>query len=118
MGRKKFTSRHLSNHNLFSNRSAEKDIRNWLTESGFSGRTARFAELELHAIKRPGWLQVFRFSTDVENSEGLWQTVYGVLRDDERYQRLDIEVFDDLQLRDQRLVEWSIGLITARRRFG
>ncbi|MCP4081901.1 MAG: hypothetical protein GY743_16820 [Planctomycetaceae bacterium] len=44
-----------------------------------------------------------------------WHELYGVLRDDERYRRLDIETTTDASLRDERLEEWSTGLIVRRR---
>jgi hypothetical protein len=54
---------------VIRSRSAEKDIRDWLSENGYSGNSARFAEVELHAIMRPGWLQVFRFELKCLNDE-------------------------------------------------
>jgi hypothetical protein len=68
---------------LLANKTAERDIRAYLSQSGFSGRTARFEELELAAIERPGWVQVFRFRVRARRSEhvierilrhcGLWE---------------------------------------------
>lgn len=83
-----------------SNRSTETDVRSWLNKNGFVGKTAKFSELELHAIQRPGWVQVFRFCVrvkyrpldDNENEVGLsdqsgWQEVFGVALEDERERR-------------------------------
>ncbi len=80
-----------------SNRSTEADVRTWLNKNGFAGKTAKFEELELHAIQRPGWVQVFRFCARVKyrpfgennkeqnkNEERDWQQVFGVALDDER----------------------------------
>ncbi|MDA7918480.1 hypothetical protein N9X53_07275 [Mariniblastus sp.] len=80
-----------------SNRSTEADVRSWLNDNGFVGKTAKFEELELHAIQRPGWVQVFRFCARVKyhpldnasiESDGDevadWQEVFGVALDDER----------------------------------
>jgi hypothetical protein len=68
---------------LLANKTAERDIRAYLSQSGFSGRTARFEELELAAIERPGWVQIFRFRVRARRSEhvierilrhcGLWE---------------------------------------------
>ncbi|MDG2013820.1 MAG: hypothetical protein P8J33_09960 [Pirellulaceae bacterium] len=101
--------------NLLRNGTAEHDVRDWLNNNGYYGRSAKFGELELHAIKRPGWLQVFRFSVAAKTTSDEWHDLYGVLRDDERYRRLDIEVSTDLTIRDERLAEWSTGLIVRRR---
>jgi len=80
-----------------SNRSTEADVRSWLNNNGFAGKTAKFEELELHAIQRPGWVQVFRFCARVKyhplDNSNLeadgdvvtdWQEVFGVALDDER----------------------------------
>ena len=80
-----------------SNRSTEADVRAWLNQNGFVGKTAKFEELELHAIQRPGWVQVFRFCARVKyrpfgqnnqeqctENERDWQQVFGVALDDER----------------------------------
>jgi hypothetical protein len=54
---------------VFGNRVTEKDIRNWLDENGFFGNSAQLHDLELHALKRPGWLQVFRFDVLAKRRE-------------------------------------------------
>ena len=101
---------------MFRNRSTEKDVLDWLVALGHESRGAVFDECELHAIQRPGWLQVFRFEVRFMTAEHVRRHSYGALRSDERYDRLDIELFDEAQSRDQRLAEWSEGLITQRRR--
>lgn len=58
-----------SGKNLFENQVSEKDIWNWLDKKGFFGKSTKLYDLELHVLKRPGWLQVFRFSTSVKNRE-------------------------------------------------
>ena len=47
---------------FIKNGSTERAIRRWLDKNGFYGSSAKFDHVELHAIKRPGWLQVFRFA--------------------------------------------------------
>ena len=100
---------------LLRNGTAERDIRDWLNDNGYYGRSAKFLELELHAIKRPGWLQIFRFSLNAKSSDDDWHELHGVLRDDERYRRLDIEVSQAESERDEKLAEWSMGLIIRRK---
>ena len=46
------------------NRVTEKDIRDWLDSNQYLGSTATITDLELHAIRRPGWVQVFRFEVE------------------------------------------------------
>ena len=98
---------------LLRNRSTEKDVRDYLQNNGFQGPSARFDYLELEAIERPGWVQVFKFSVRVLDDEGRSRQRLGVARDDERK---GIEVFltESEDERDRVLAEWSAGLITLR----
>ena len=100
---------------LISNRVTEKDIRDWLDAQDFNGAMARFSELELHAIRRPGWEQVFRFTVSVRQSEMTERcTLFGVLRDDERKtntsNQLQIVVFQSQPDQQKLLNEWSEGM--------
>jgi hypothetical protein len=122
--------------NLIGNRVTEKDIRLWLTANGFAGQTAQIIELELHAIKRPGWLQIFRFhlqarpqpvseTASAENDfdshvePAQWVELYGSVRDDEResnpQRRTQIQTFSTSEDRDQNLESLSDGLLTLKK---
>ena len=103
-------------NNLIGNKSAEKDIRDWLTDNGYMGRAARFGEIELHAIKRPGWLQIFRFEMTGHHADSRGTKEFGAMWSDERYGRPKIEIYPVRSARDRQLSEWSAGLITVRRR--
>ena len=100
---------------MISNKSVEKDIRDWLSQQGYTGKTAQFMEIELHAIKRPGWLQVFRFEASCTTAEGYKTQLFGAMRSDERYGAPQIHVDKDLAVRDEQLAIWSEGLITQKR---
>ena len=100
---------------FIGNKSAEKDIRDWLSQNGYCGKSAKFTEIELHAIKRPGWLQVFRFELRGLTAEYQNVQLFGAMRSDERYGQPTIVVREDLASRDTQLAEWSEGLITQRR---
>ena len=100
---------------LIRNRSTEKDIRDWLSKNGYVGNSTRFVEVELHAIKRPGWLQVFRFEAACVTEAGDKSQLFGALRSDERYGKPQIVVDEDVSVRDEQLVIWSDGLITHKR---
>ena len=108
------------------NRVTEKDLREWLNEKGYSGRSAKIEELELHAIQRPGWLQVFRFGVEVKvtNAELMeasdstrWLKRCGVIVDDERRKRnkTQIWMFEDEIERQALLDEVSRDLLVLRR---
>ena len=100
---------------LIGNKVAEKDIRDWLSKNGYQGNSAKFTEIELHAIQRPGWLQIFRFEFQVLTAEDRKVQLFGAMHSDERYGPPKIDVTEDLALRNAQLAEWSEGLITQRR---
>jgi hypothetical protein len=114
---------------LLGNRVTERDVRNWLDANGFYGRSAKISDLELHAIKRPGWRQVFRFCADaktcVQGSDAIAdsddsetrQTLYGVVLDDQRQRddetRTQIRIFYSVEERDKQLDAWSADMLTC-----
>ena len=104
---------------MFRNRVTELDIRKALTNSGWVGRSAKFEELELHAIRRPGWLQIFRFSVEAKSSENdLWVNLYGVAKDDETRigkSKTDVQVFENESERQALLDEWSANMIQLKK---
>lgn len=99
-----------------ANRVSEKDVRDWLSENGYDGKSAQFMEMELHAIQRPGWLQIFRFEFTGLSTASQRVHLWGAMRSDERYGRPAIFVYSDESSRDAQLADWSAGLITHRRR--
>ena len=102
--------------NLAKNRTTEKDIRAWLNANGFEGKATEVFDVELHAVKRPGWLQIFRFRVRTSMGEH-----FGVVRDDERLRGKDktqIELFDSAASQADRLAELSEELIVQGTRSG
>lgn len=108
--------------NLVRNHVTEKDIRQWLDDNGYYGNSAEFHEVELHAVERPGWVQVFRFRARIKSKESSpepWTETFGVVRDDERRrveQRTVVQIFDRQSEQQQRLTELSQGLISMENR--
>lgn len=122
---------------IFKNRVTEKDIRQWLDANGFFGRSAEITDLELHAIKRPGWRQVFRFTaksklneefesssivssaktTPLDPPASERQTHFGVVLDDQRKgtegEQTQIFVFDSADERDKVLDDLSQDMLTC-----
>lgn len=80
---------------LISNRATEKDLRDYLDQQGYYGRSARFLSLELAAIERPGWVQVFEFQVEAKQKDGEWEELFGVCRSDERRDLLEVQLFPD-----------------------
>lgn len=112
------------------NRVTEKDIRDWLDAHGYNGHSAKINNLELHAIQRPGWIQVYRFTLrakslpkpEFDSSTGLveddkWTNRFGIVWDDERQlsleHRTQIWILEDEE--KQKLNLLSDGLLTCRR---
>ena len=98
---------------LAKNRTTEKDIRAWLTANGFEGKKAEITGVELYAVGRPGWLQIFSFNVCVRNGDQRHEH-FGVVRDDERLRGKDktqIELFEDAAGQQAKLAELSQELI-------
>lgn len=100
---------------MIGNRVTEKDLRDWFSERGFCGCSARFEELELHAIQRPGWLQIYRFTALVADAEGQRALFYGAAKDDERFKLFEVKIFREVEGQRECLSRWSAGLIVQRR---
>ncbi len=102
---------------LIGNKVTEKEIRDWVGKHRADIQSIKFFELELHAIQRPGWLQVYRFHIHVKKTEEeQWSHLFGVVRSDERYNRFEIEFFENSNLRDYLMNQWSESMIKRRRR--
>ncbi len=100
-------------------RDLEFAVRSELSRRGWSGATAQFSQFRLVAIRRPGWLQIFSFDVT-------WDAVlcgaqqpssaFGLVRQDERYHKLDIELFATASSRDVLLLDqWSDGMHRLRK---
>ena len=100
---------------LIGNRVTEKDVRDFLTDRGLSGSTARFDYLKLVAIERPGWIQIFAFRVATCDISGAKRTFFGVVRDDER-NRTEIRLEDTAEAQEKVIHSWSKDLITLRRK--
>ena len=107
-----FTPPALTNKDMASigNKVTEAEIRRWLIEQGYGARAAHFDEVELVAIERPGWVQVFRFQLTARTPDDRRVPLYGAVRDDGR-QGATFRVSESAAERDAWLAEWSAGLI-------
>ena len=99
---------------MIGNKTAEKDIRDFLSSNGYYGNSAKFIELEIHAIKRPGWLQVFRFTVEAKSVDDQWVTLFGAMKDDERFKLNEIQLFQNFNRRGHQLSTWSEGLLKPK----
>lgn len=97
----------------------ERAIREHLTQNGFAGAGAKFIEVRLIAIARPGWIQVHRFTVDVEKQSEHFEDRepamrrFGLVRDDGR-KSIEVRVFENVLGRNELFDEWSEGLIVLR----
>jgi hypothetical protein len=103
-----------SSRSLFRNKVTEQEIREYLHANGFEGPSARFDYVELKAIQRPGWVQVFQFSVCVTDEDDIVHHLLGVARDDER-RGIEIFLTESESERDNAMEAWSAGLITLGR---
>ncbi len=104
---------------LIGNKFLEHDLRGWLDGQGRYGRSAEIEELELAAVQRPGWVQVFRFRVRAKNkTTGEWDSLRGLIRDDERIKRKADRTTYRLTDGDvdhaAAFAEWSDGLLRLR----
>lgn len=97
---------------LDRNKSTEKDLRNYLDDNGYFGRTAKFNLLKLKAVERPGWVQVFQFEIEAKREESDWETLYGFCRTDERSNEFAVQISEDPTQAQQSFGEASKDMIT------
>ncbi len=98
-------------------RDLELALRRHLNSEGFYGDSARFENLRLAAVQRPGWLQVFIFNVQARSrtDEGAEaQQLYGVALQDERYSKLNIRTYSTRHSRNAKFRDWSADLIRLR----
>lgn len=108
---------------LIRNRVTERDIRDWMSLHGFEGGSATLDSVELYAIKRPGWKQLFRFegkarksSHDDENHPK--KEIWGVVLDDERKpagQRTEVAIFYSPEEQKKQLDRLAEGMLLPKR---
>ncbi len=132
LGLNKTNLRREKMFSFFKKSVIDKDVRDWLTANGYQGKQAEIIQSDLYAIARPGWLQIYRFSTkaprtlnDLDSCEHdsalpletapQILMLFGVMKSDQRHGRPQIKVFNDVSKRDELLSEWSQNLIIRRR---
>jgi hypothetical protein len=85
---------------VIRNRVTEQDIREWLTDNGYDGQTAKLSSVELVAIERPGWRQVYQFKVKILVLDQ-WTNYAGIIRVDDRYSKTQVELFDESTITGQ-----------------
>lgn len=98
----------------------ERSLRAHISGRGFYGDSAQFVTFRLVAIQRPGWLQVFSFSVDArvanEFSDSTERVrLFGLVKQDERYKKCDIELFPNTSERHAAYLDWTDDLIRLRK---
>ena len=100
---------------LIANKSTEKDLRDHLTKIGYLGRTAKLLKLELKAIERPGWVQLFELHVHARKLDGDWEERFGICRSDERSNTFEVQLFNSQDRQQQAFRRESEGMITHGR---
>ena len=100
---------------FIANRVTEKDLRDWLEQREHYGRSARISELELAAIQKPGWVQIFRFRASAKHkTKESWEELRGLIRDDER-EGCEVRLAESEEELDKMFQHWSDGMLVTRR---
>ena len=100
---------------IIGNKYTEKDLRDHLTELCYFGRSAKFLKLELKAIERPGWVQVFEFHVKAKKQDGDWEQQFGLCRSDERNNTFEVQLFSSQDRYLQAFRRESEDMITHER---
>lgn len=98
--------------NLDRNKSTEKDLRSYLDNEGYFGRTAKFKLLKLKAVERPGWVQVFQFEIEAKREDSDWETLFGFCRTDERSDSFEVQMSRDASDAQRSFGEVAKDMIT------
>lgn len=107
--------------NWCGDRDMEIAIRKHLDEKGVYGRTARLQRVRVVAMKRPGWIQIYRFEAIArvvrdEDSDGEIveeRFFFGLVHDDGRALS-KVVTFASAEERAILFREWSDGMICLR----
>jgi len=100
---------------ILRNNATESDLRAFLENNGYDGKSAKFSTLELKAVKRPGWVQVFKFDVVATNRLGEIEKLFGTCRRDDRFDQFEVVMGLDVSARDSQFLVWSDRLITHQR---
>ncbi len=100
---------------LIGNRVIEKQLRSYLNDHGYASQTAQFSRIDLVAIQRPGWVQVFAFEVRAKERNGGWNNLLGICRDDERFKQFEVEFGKEPDVCRDQLATWTTDLITLDR---
>jgi len=97
------------------NKSTEKDLRDHLEGMGYYGSSVKFLKLDLTAIERPGWIQVFEFHIQAKRRDGDWEQHFGLCRTDERNDTFEVQLFDRPEQQQKVFRQNTAGMITHER---
>lgn len=117
MQRKSDENRHIQasrKPKLIRYGSTERDLRDFLTANGYSGRSASILSLDLRGLERPGWVQLFEFHVHAKALDGGWEHLRGTCRCDERIGQFQVDLFDAPN-REAAIERATDGMITTRR---
>jgi len=91
----------------------ERQIRRFMKDKGYGASRYDLRELDLVAVERPGWKQIFRFELDLRPPHGDPVHKIGIAYDDHR-SHCEIQLLDNESEYRQRLSEWGEGMILKR----
>lgn len=119
----------------------ERAIRQHLSSQGYYGGSAKLRKIRLAAVQRPGWIQIYRFDVtarvapehaetypatdtalarpaaidgDERPEPAVYHDLFGLVREDHRYNQTNVRVFDSADQRLELFERWSENLIQLR----
>jgi hypothetical protein len=99
-------------------RETDRIIRTWLKGNGYNSSTAALHLIELFAIQRPGWKQIYRVCGNAENAEGVRVPLFAVVNVDERRGAPEVVVFHKMADQVKYLRKATEGFIIRRGALG
>ena len=111
--------------NWVGDRDMERAMRQFLTDNGYYGNTAKFRNVRLVAVQRPGWRQVFRFDStarvrpkeiddEAPDPPAEYRELYGLVQIDARKDLQRVRAFESPDERIELFAIWSEDLICLR----
>lgn len=95
----------------------EREIHQHLKQQGWKRKQYQLRGIELIAVERPGWKQIFQFELAVQTADqqAAWngKHVQGLIRDDHR-QGSELRLLADASEREAVLQVWGAGMIHRR----
>ena len=100
---------------LLETDSIDPELKQFLTDAGYYGGSAKCQRYKLIGVQRPGWVQVFEIELKVKRQEGDWEDKLALCTTDERDGTYQIQLFDDREACREAGLQATAGMIVQGR---